>query len=131
MSIPGNVLLDSNIVIAHFRRDETVSKILAEAGVLYLSAISLGELQYGAWRSQNPENKLAQLTAFLSQIVLLPVEQTTAVCYGEIKMALSRAGTPIPDNDVWIAALAQEYQLPLATRDQHFDHVPGITVHHW
>jgi tRNA(fMet)-specific endonuclease VapC len=128
---PGNLLLDSSIVIAHFRQDETVSEKIAAAGVLYLPAIALGELHHGARRSQNPARNLEQLHAFLAGIVVLPVDAATAVCYGGIKTALSQAGTPIPDNDAWIAALAHEYQLPLVTRDAHFDFVRGLTVLRW
>jgi len=48
-----------------------------------------------------------------------------------VKLALKMAGTPIPENDLWIAAAALEHGLPLATRDAHFRHVPGLTVLDW
>jgi len=51
--------------------------------------------------------------------------------YGQIKAELAQAGTPIPDNDIWIAALTREYQLPLVTRDQHFNLVSGMQTLDW
>ena len=63
-------------------------------------------------------------------MVLLP-DELTAEVYGQIKAELAQAGTPIPDNDLWIAALAREYQLPLATKDRHFALVPGLSTLAW
>ena len=48
-----------------------------------------------------------------------------------LKDQLAKAGTPIPDNDLWIAAVGLEHGLPVATRDQHFARVPGLEVFHW
>jgi hypothetical protein len=55
----------------------------------------------------------------------------TAAHYGRLKALLARAGTPIPENDLWIASLALERGWPLATRDAHFGRVPGLVVHDW
>jgi len=60
----------------------------------------------------------------------LPTARTAAE-YGRIKAALKATGTPLPENDVWIAAFAIERSLPLATRDAHFAHVPGLIVLDW
>ena len=61
---------------------------------------------------------------------LLPTAHTAAEC-GRVKLALDLAGAPIPENDLWIAAAVPEHGLPLATRDAHFNRVPGLTVHEW
>jgi tRNA(fMet)-specific endonuclease VapC len=55
----------------------------------------------------------------------------TAEIYGTIKADLEIKGQPIPDNDLWIAATALEYGLSLASRDQHFQRVPGLSVLPW
>jgi tRNA(fMet)-specific endonuclease VapC len=55
----------------------------------------------------------------------------TADHYGQIRAALGKAGTPIPENDIWIAATALEYQLPLAARDDHFGRVSGLQILKW
>jgi predicted nucleic acid-binding protein len=51
--------------------------------------------------------------------------------YGEVKAELARLGKPIPDNDLWIAAVARQHDLPLATRDAHFALVPGLKTLAW
>ena len=64
-------------------------------------------------------------------MVLLSPGATTAEHYGRIRAQLAQSGTPIPENDIWIAALALEHQLPLAARDAHFDRVTGLQVLNW
>lgn len=56
------------------------------------------------------------------------VDRETAYCYAEIRRELKGAGQPIPSNDLWIAALAREYGLPVVSRDSHFRAVRGLRV---
>lgn len=125
------MLLDSSIVIAHFRQEDQVTERLLAAAALYLGTVALGELHYGARKSARPEKKLAQLQAFLPWVTILPITERTAEHYGDIQTELARVGTPIPQNDVWIAALAREHGLPLATRDAHFGQVNNLVVLNW
>ena len=62
---------------------------------------------------------------------MLGCDETTAQEYGRIKTALKAKGRPIPDNDIWIAAIAKQYSLVLATRDQHFSEVEGLLTETW
>lgn len=127
----GNILLDTTVVVAHLRGDAALTARLQQANALYLPLTALGELYYGAYRSQNAAKSLAQVREFLKAVVVLHPAETTAECYGQIKTALAQAGTPIPQNDIWIAALAKEYQLPLAARDDHFKLVPCLNLLVW
>jgi tRNA(fMet)-specific endonuclease VapC len=129
--VNGNVLLDTTIVVAHLRGDAALTAKLQQANVLYLPLTALGELDYGAYRSKNPTKGLGQIREFLKAVILLHPGETTADNYGQIKAALAQTGTPIPQNDIWIAALAKEYQLPLAARDDHFKLVAGLTLLAW
>jgi len=131
MSVTGSVLLDTSVVVAHFRGDSGVTPRLAGAAALYVPWAVLGELHYGARRARRPEEAVARIREFLDIAVVLWPDERSAELYGQIKAELAQAGTPIPENDIWIAALAREYQLPLATRDQHFALVPGLTVLVW
>jgi tRNA(fMet)-specific endonuclease VapC len=79
----------------------------------------------------NPARPLAEIQNLLIAVVVLSPGLTTADHYGQIRAALAKAGTPIPENDIWIAAIAQEHQLPVAARDPHFDRVPGLQVLKW
>ncbi len=59
---------------------------------------------------------------------MLAIDEDTAEFYASAFQALRRAGTPIPTNDLWIAALAQRHGLPVYTRDTHFQAVPGLVL---
>jgi tRNA(fMet)-specific endonuclease VapC len=99
--------------------------------VRYLPVTVLGELYCGANLSANPTKVLAEIQNLLVAVVLLPIGAMTADHYGQIRAALGKAGTPIPENDIWIAATALEYQLPLAARDDHFGRVSGLQILKW
>jgi tRNA(fMet)-specific endonuclease VapC len=68
---------------------------------------------------------LGRLLSKATVRVLLPGRET-AEHYARLFVQLKRAGTPIPDNDLWIAALALEHDLTVVTRDQHFQHIPQL-----
>jgi tRNA(fMet)-specific endonuclease VapC len=72
-----------------------------------------------------------RIDAFRSTIVILPCDESTAEYYGRIKNELRVAGTPVPENDIWIAAIASQYQLDLLSNDSHFDKVKGIERKYW
>ena len=81
---------------------------------LYLLQSALGDLYHGACHSNRRETSLARIERFLDAVVLLAPDKETAICYGQIAAELAQAGTPIPQNDVWIAALARQTGLGLA-----------------
>jgi len=131
MNTAGSVLLDTNVVVAHFRGDDTLPPRFAGVDTLYLPWVVLGELYFGAWRSQRREEQAALIRDFLGTAVLLLPDQGTAEHYGQVKAELAQIGKPIPDNDLWVAALARQYDLPLATRDGHFTLVPRLKTLPW
>ncbi|MEI6786242.1 MAG: PIN domain-containing protein [Verrucomicrobiota bacterium] len=71
------------------------------------------------------------MPTFLAPVAVVSPGVATADHYGRLRAQLAKAGTPIPENDIWIAALALEHQLPLAARDAHFDLVIGLRVLKW
>jgi len=125
------MLVDTNIVSAHFKGDPAVTSKLQAVQVIYLPSIVLGELIYGAHKSPNATRNLARIEQFRSATVLLNVDSDTAAIYGRLKSDLSSAGKMIPENDLWIAALAIQHNLPLTSRDQHFGHVSGLDWQTW
>jgi tRNA(fMet)-specific endonuclease VapC len=132
MPTPGNsLLLDTSVVVKHFRYPTAVVDKLAEYEELYLPQPALGELYYGACRSGRLERSLAQIERFLDAVDLLVADKETGVFYGQIAAGLARAGTPIPQNDIWIAALARQTGLPAATADDDFDRVTNLAVLKW
>jgi tRNA(fMet)-specific endonuclease VapC len=131
MNTAGSVLVDTSVVIAHFRNDPDLTTRLVAVAALYVPWVVLGELHYGAQRARLPQQQLALIGEFLRTAVLLLPDQGTAENYGRVKAELAEAGRPIPDNDIWIAALARQYDLPLATRDAHFALVPRLKTLAW
>ncbi len=130
MRTTESVLLDTSIIVAHFRRDPALAERL-KAATLYIPLPVLGELYYGAFKSEHRAKTLKQLQEFLRVCAVLPTDELTAQHYGHIKAELERIGSRIPENDLWIAAIAREHQLPLVTRDLHFSRITEIRTLAW
>ncbi len=127
MKILGNsILLDTSVVVRHFRDAEAMLSKFSNYQELYLPYVALAELYAGAFRSSLPTKHFDQITQFLEAVDVLFPDEATPENYGWISAHLARAGTPIPQNDIWIAAIAQQFELPLATFDQHFQRVDGL-----
>jgi tRNA(fMet)-specific endonuclease VapC len=132
MNAIGSVLLDTTIVVDHLRgRSPSLIERFKQAATLYLPVIALGELLYGAYKSALPARSLGQIEDFGRLCAVLGIDARTADYYGQINSDLGRLGKLIPQNDIWIAAIALQHNLPLATRDQHFSGVPGLSVLDW
>ncbi len=132
MATPGkSVLLDTCIVVRHFRDSNAWAGKLDSFDELYLPQVALAELYAGAYRSSHPEKHLQQIGRFLEAVEVLGPDESTPLIYGRISAQLAKTGTPIPQNDIWIAATALQYGLPLATTDAHFRHVIGLNVLSW
>ena len=123
-------LLDTNAYVELLKGNAAVAHSVRSAEQLVFSMVVVGELLFGFRNGSRYDKNLAALDEFLSQpwIVLQPVTRTTADRFGRIAAALRKAGTPIPTNDIWIAAHALETGAELITFDHHFDHVRGLPV---
>ena len=131
MPATGKVVLDTSVVVAVLRRVPGLMERLRGAEELFVPLVALGELEYGANLATPPERQHEAVRVFMEGATLLVPTARTAAEYGRAKVALKAAGTPIPENDLWIAAIALEHGLPVATRDDHFNRVPGLTVPDW
>ena len=127
----GEYLLDTNIVIALFAADEPVSRSLGQAAEVFVPAIVLGELHFGARKSAREAANIQRIDEFSASSSVLACDGETARHYGEIKLALRVQGTPLPENDIWIAAVAKQYGLTLVSRDAHFQQVADLSVEVW
>ncbi len=126
----SKILLDTNIVIAILNQEPSVFE-RASGYEWYLSSVVLGELYFGAYKSNKVAENIQVIQTLIDGYEVLDCNETTADCYGRIKKALKEKGCPIPENDVWIAAIAMQYQLPLISRDRHMNEVEGIAVEIW
>ena len=125
-----SILLDTNAYVRFLSGDERVLNVLGDAETVYLSAIVMGELFAGFRSGSKFQENRAQLSRFLqkSTVRVLAIGGETAEVFGQVKDTLKRAGSPIPMNDVWIAAQAIETGSVIATFDEHFKNVPGLRL---
>ncbi len=121
--------LDTNAWSAIRRGDQEVARRLRGAEEIFVSAVVVGELLQGFLLGTRWEQNRSELENFLQNpfVRLLSVTLVTAEHYARIWAQLRRAGTPIPTNDVWIAAHAIEAHADLLSFDGHFSSVEGLS----
>ena len=126
-------LRDTNAYTAIMRGDDALLRALEDTQAILMASVVVGELEYGFRYGNRYTANRRQLDSFLSQpfVSFLTVTRDTTRHYGQIMSALRAAGTKIPTNDAWIAALARENDAGLWTHDAHFDHIESIDVHRW
>lgn len=124
----NRILLDTNAYTAFLTGDERVLNALTEAETAFLSAIVIGELYAGFCGGNRLKENKVLLARFLqkSNVRVLDVTAETGEVFGQIKNELQKAGTPIPLNDVWLAAQAMETGSVIVSFDAHFDQVSGL-----
>lgn len=127
----GKYLLDTNIVIAMFANEINIEEERQYTGKVFLPSPVIGELYYGARNSDRPIENIAKINRLTERIPNISCNLETARWYGIIKNQLRRKGHLIPDNDIWIAAIALQRELILVTRDAHFNEVESLHLEKW
>jgi len=125
------LILDTNAVSALFAGDPALAVVLAPVDRHHLPLVVVGEYRYGLRASRHGRHLSLLLDALIRESSLLPADLETTEHYASVRFELRRRGTPIPENDVWIAALARQHGLAVASRDEHFDLVPGVDRVSW
>lgn len=125
------MILDTNAVSALFSGDPAIAEVLDGQHRHHLPVIVIGEYRYGLVRSRDRGRLGRLLDLLIDHSIVLPVEVETTAHYATLREELRRRGHPIPENDVWVAALARQHGLPVVTRDSHFDHVAGLDRLSW
>ncbi len=122
------LLLDTNAYSALKRGHQEVARLVRSAETIVVSAIVLGELLYGFRHGTRANANERELEDFLRRpnTRFAEVTRTTANRYSKIAAALRAKGTPIPTNDIWIAAHAQETGAHLLSFDRHFGVIDGL-----
>ena len=121
----NSVALDTSVAIA---------VLAGQAGTLLsqppqdivLPVPVVGELRYGALNSRRSAENLAEVERLVSRCRVLDITAATADVYARLRLGLKEKGKPIPENDLWIAALCVEHEVPLVTLDRHFDVIKGL-----
>ncbi len=128
-------LLDTNICI--YIKNHRPAEVLARfsklpLGKVAMSAITYGELCFGAEKSSKPKETRQILEHLIALIPVLPLDATASMHYGKIRQQLQTSGKPIGNNDLWIAAHALAGKLILVTNNvAEFKRVPGLKVENW
>jgi tRNA(fMet)-specific endonuclease VapC len=91
----------------------------------------IGEYRYGIAQARRGAAHKVWLENFIGQCLVLDITDVTTHYYAAIRLELKGLGKPIPANDVWIAALCRQHNLPLLSRDRHFDVVSGVHRIDW
>ncbi len=124
------MILDTNALSAIVDGDVNIAKVLPPER-LAIPVIVLGEFQFGVEQSRGRDRYVRWLTEQLSDYEILGITVGTARYYAELRLETKQAGKPIPSNDVWIAALCRQHDLPILSRDRHFDVVKGLRRIAW
>ena len=124
------VILDTNVLIMFLRDPDQFIDELASYDRIVLTPVVVGEFMAGITATRIGEENMRALEDFMDNPAVEERAMTseTGEFYARIYRQLRQKGTPIPTNDIWIAATAQEYGCELFTRDAHFKNIEGLTV---
>jgi tRNA(fMet)-specific endonuclease VapC len=126
--------LDSNILIAAMKGNPAVRQRLEALPLtsLRLSAIVLGELEFGVEKSAQSQRNRTRLATIAQRLPLVGIDEETTRRYGQIRWHLERKGKPIGANDTWIAAQALAIEATLVTDNQReFSRIPALPLENW
>jgi predicted nucleic acid-binding protein len=125
------MIVDTNGLSAWWLNEPTFIRHIEQADRLCVPVPALAEFRFGILQSRFREKITAWLEESLATISILAADEITTRHYAAIRLQLTSAGTPIPMNDLWIAAIARQHKLPVISRDTHFDQVSGLTRIGW
>ena len=127
------ICLDTNAYSAFKRGDADVIDLVEAADEIAIPSIVLGELFAGFRMGSRARRNVVELEDFLHRPGVSVAAMTKAVAerYGTLVSKLKQQGTPLPSNDIWIAAIAMERGAQLVTMDAHFDDIPGVFATGW
>jgi tRNA(fMet)-specific endonuclease VapC len=126
------MIFDTNAVSAFADADAGVMQRLQQLSTtISLPVVVLGEYRYGLKSSRQRSAREKWLDDLEANCPVLDITSETSRMYAEIRHELRLAGQPIPENDIWIAALARQHGLPVLSQDTHFDQVSGVRRVGW
>ena len=127
----NSILLDTNIIIDWLKGSKLITEKIDRTESVFIPSIVIGELYFGATHSLHVQKNIETITRLTLSYTVLSVDENIAREYGNIKCELLRKGRPIPENDIWIAALARCNNLVLVTRDKHFKEIDELDIEEW
>ncbi len=125
------MILDTNALSAWADGDPAIEPLLRTASRLVIPVVVIGEFEFGIRQSRHASRYDEWLAVNLDTVEVARIDRAIAAVYGAIRLELKQAGTPIPINDTWIAAVARHERLLIISRDGHFDAVRGVERVSW
>lgn len=125
------MILDTKALSDFLKEEPGIKRNVTSSTSFNIPVIVLGEYRFGFRLSKYRQILEEKLQELLKDVQVLPIEEQTTVVYADIRCELKAAGTPIPENDLWIAAIVRQYDIPLLSKDRHFDNVRGISRLSW
>ncbi|CAN5475842.1 hypothetical protein BH20VER3_BH20VER3_23770 [soil metagenome] len=125
------MILETNAVSSLFRGDPGLAELLGDNERHQLPVIVVGEYAFGLAQSRGRQRLQTLLNQLVRESDVLEADLETARFYSEVRVALHQKGQPIPENDLWIAALCFQHRQRLVSRDQHFDRIPELQRQGW
>ncbi len=122
------VAVDTNIAIAVLNDNKEIIEFLRAFDQIFIPITVSGELLFGVSNSKNADINLPKFREFISRCLPMYITDEVAECYASIRLSLKNRGKPIPENDIWIAAVCVSSNIPLLTKDKHFDNVEELKV---
>ena len=122
------IILDTSAYAGFKRNDVETVETIVQAELILFSPVVLGELMFGFRNGTRFKENMDELNRFLEHeaVDLVQIGKITSDRYSRIAAQLKRQGTPIPTNDIWIAAQTMEHGAELITSDQHFGRINGL-----
>jgi tRNA(fMet)-specific endonuclease VapC len=122
------IMLDTTAYVGFKRNDAETVDMISQAEQIFFSPVVLGELMFGFRNGLRFKENMADLNAFLDHesVWLVEVGKITSDRYSRIAVQLKQQGSPIPSNDIWIAAQSMELGAELITFDRHFEKISGL-----
>ena len=125
------MILDTNALSAYLDNVPQAVEIVREAQGIAIPVLVAGEFAFGIAHSRHRAAYERSLHRMLERCTVLEVDLETARHYAAVRLELNLAGSPIPANDAWIAALSRQHATPVMSRDTHFESVNGLVLRKW
>jgi tRNA(fMet)-specific endonuclease VapC len=119
--------LDTNVLIDLIKGRRDAELLVGQFTDLGVSHVVVGELILGGYKAGRPDEAFKIIEA-LKDITILNADLLTATIYAQVRFELETQGKTIPQNDIWIAAITLQANVPLITRDQHFRRIPQLKI---
>lgn len=126
------MMADSSLFVAQWRKERGAAEFLAlHERSIVVPHIVIAELLSGAAVSQNPKRETARVESLWTLFPTCWPDRATVESFARVRAEVTRAGTPIGQHDLWIAAMAMQYDMPVASSDDDFKKIRGLKTACW